>query len=442
MSIRKGSSIIAGNIGQNVDSALSPTSDNPVKNSVLTEAFANTVSTKNITNCITEIPQDIKLELSGTTLTLKAGSKLYYPNGFEIDNTTPHFDTFITTSDLTLSVGGTGWTNAKHLIFINNDATSSYGVKTPEHCWSGSTTPTSFGQYAMWYDEINNIIRFTQDSGSTWTSSPFSLPICVALNTNTDCVGIHKIFNGFGYVGNLSYILPGVKGLAPNGRNEDGTLKNTQIIVSDVLLSSGTTRRNNDYLIFSTNYLSTIWEEDLCLDYYPTVSSTEWALVYDTNRNEYYRTSYGEPYTKVTNVNSYIKIWRNNTTGKIEDINKEGYPSKVLDYHNTDYISHQAMPSNRYIDFTMGATGTLYTAPADGFIYIRRFASTANKYVAIIKYLEGNIAYEASVMWSISAGDQYVNAQVSKGEKFAVTYNSEGGGGSEFFRFIYANGSI
>ena len=33
------------------------------------------------TNCITEIPNDIKLELSNGTLTLKAGSKVYVPNG-------------------------------------------------------------------------------------------------------------------------------------------------------------------------------------------------------------------------------------------------------------------------------------------------------------------------------------------------------------------------
>ena len=33
------------------------------------------------TNCLTEIPQDITLELNNGTLTLKAGSKVYVPNG-------------------------------------------------------------------------------------------------------------------------------------------------------------------------------------------------------------------------------------------------------------------------------------------------------------------------------------------------------------------------
>lgn len=47
----------------------------------------NTLNTSQITNCITEIPQDIKLELVDGTLTLKAGSKVYIPNGFEADGT-------------------------------------------------------------------------------------------------------------------------------------------------------------------------------------------------------------------------------------------------------------------------------------------------------------------------------------------------------------------
>ena len=35
----------------------------------------------NITNCITEIPENIKLELNSGTLKLKAGSKIWIPNG-------------------------------------------------------------------------------------------------------------------------------------------------------------------------------------------------------------------------------------------------------------------------------------------------------------------------------------------------------------------------
>ena len=55
------------------------------------------------TNCITEIPQDIKLELADGVLTLKAGSKVYVPNGFEEDGTTPKFDEIKVNTDLTMT---------------------------------------------------------------------------------------------------------------------------------------------------------------------------------------------------------------------------------------------------------------------------------------------------------------------------------------------------
>ena len=52
------------------------------------------------TNRILEIPQDIKLELNNGTLTLKAGSKVYVPNGFESDGTTPKFDVVTIENDI------------------------------------------------------------------------------------------------------------------------------------------------------------------------------------------------------------------------------------------------------------------------------------------------------------------------------------------------------
>ena len=70
---------------QEVEEAIADISD-------LKDAMKETVNYKNITNCITEISQDIKVELNNGTLTLKAGSKVYVPNGFEEDGTTPKFD--------------------------------------------------------------------------------------------------------------------------------------------------------------------------------------------------------------------------------------------------------------------------------------------------------------------------------------------------------------
>ncbi|MBO7733689.1 MAG: hypothetical protein J6S67_14085, partial [Methanobrevibacter sp.] len=53
----------------------------------------------NVSNCITEIPQDVKLELNNGTLTLKAGSKVYVPNGAGV------FNEVVIASDINISMG-------------------------------------------------------------------------------------------------------------------------------------------------------------------------------------------------------------------------------------------------------------------------------------------------------------------------------------------------
>lgn len=65
----------------------------------LAEGFLN----NKITNCITKIPQDINLVLSEGTLTLKAGSKVYVPNGPGV------FDSVTLANDVSASVIGGGF---------------------------------------------------------------------------------------------------------------------------------------------------------------------------------------------------------------------------------------------------------------------------------------------------------------------------------------------
>ena len=49
------------------------------------KSFSKTLAKSQITNCILEQPQNIKLEFNNGVLTLKAGSKILVPNGFEED---------------------------------------------------------------------------------------------------------------------------------------------------------------------------------------------------------------------------------------------------------------------------------------------------------------------------------------------------------------------
>lgn len=173
----------------------------------------------NVTNCIAEIPQDINLELNGGVLTLKAGSKLYKPNGAGV------FDTVTIASDIS-SNSFSGSVTRFVFIDINNNI-----INAASAVFSGTTAPTLSGT-GFWYDTTNNVIKRTTDSGATWTTG-YSFPIAIVTSVSDVATSIDQVFNGIGYIGSTVFA-PGVKGLIPDGRNADGTLKSVSLSVSTV----------------------------------------------------------------------------------------------------------------------------------------------------------------------------------------------------------------
>ncbi len=164
-----------------------------------------------MTNCITAIPQDIRLELNDGTLTLKAGSRVYIPNGPGV------FDVKEITADVsTTESSGT----AKVLYALSSGG--NLFVRAVDNCVSGAGATTSSG---FAYDTTTNTIGWYNASGVQQYSN-VSFPICICTSTDGKITSIDQVFNGFGYIGSTVFVLPGVRGLIPNGRNNDGTLRN------------------------------------------------------------------------------------------------------------------------------------------------------------------------------------------------------------------------
>ncbi len=186
------------------------------------------LSTRYITNCITKIQQDIKLELVDGILSLKKGSKLYVPNRFEADGATLKFDEVVVNGT---QVDGIGGGTNKWIVLYN---ANSNGLERTilANCVSGSTRPT-LSNYGFWYDTTNNVIERYVDNA--WDSDKKrSLPLCIITITNNVITSIDQVFNGFGFVGSTYFALPGVKCLIPNGRNKDGSLNNIEHVLNTV----------------------------------------------------------------------------------------------------------------------------------------------------------------------------------------------------------------
>ena len=329
------------------------------------------VDEKNITDCVSSIPQNIKVELNEGVITLKAGSIIYIPNGFETDGTTRKFNKHVIREDITQS---TPAIERSRTFLVLNSSRDTILPYLPVDTFASPTQPTIPNQYAIWYDLTNNLIKTTNDTGTTW--NPYnSLPFALASSTASVWTQVNQIFCGFGFMGTASFVLPDVKGLVPNGRNPDRTLRNNEITVNNVLLNSGysgsTPRNSNDYLFLGASSLSTVWEEDYFIDYYPPVSSTDWALVYDSGNNNYHMTSYGNPYTTVQVINTHCKCYRDKSTGKITSMRMPN-PIKVLNYYDREFIAHQAFPSNQsWIDLGQPSNNLSINPPTDGWVALK-----------------------------------------------------------------------
>ncbi len=113
-------------------------------------------------------------------------------------------------------------------------------------------------------------------------------------------------------------------------------------------------------------------------------------------------------------------------------INASGVLIRVADLSDS-YISGLGMPSWRYIDLTLGASGTQYTAPANGWFYLKKQANGNNQ----------NLSLQAGTMqvdsYAPSSGSYCgLYMPVKKDTSCSVIYSL--GGGTVAFRFIYAGG--
>ena len=236
----------------------------------------------NVSNCITEIPQDIKLELNNDgTLKLKSGSKVYI-------STNGTFNAVTISGDKT-GAGGL-WTagHSRSLFVVVNADNNNIAIIPVEQTYSQDTAPTTFlvNQYGGWFDTANNIVKYTEDGGTTWRVC--SLPICIGRpgETNVGWNGyLDQVFNGFGYIGSTVFALPGVKGLIPDGRNADGTLKNIEFTLNSVRtnLNTGTGRTEvwlNVYFAFNRIFPNAYYYDE------------EKNLFFTSNTNEVRKTTF------------------------------------------------------------------------------------------------------------------------------------------------------
>lgn len=363
-----------------------------VKAALDTKADLDLINTGRISNCITKIPQDIKLELSADG-TLSFNGNIYIPNGVN------NFEKLAVSISRKLA-GQTS--EGEYLLYVNDrsfltaNSRSYYGPSAPEDT------------YCFWYDTTNNKIKYKGSSREDWVDYSTCLPIAKIYMTSAGVTAILQVFNGFGYIGSAIFALPGVEGLVPNGRNAEG-LNNTRFAVSQVLLKNAPTN-SCGYITLNSNAISS-----------PPVSTYS----YNSDNNLNY-------FLGNRAYDAIVGLYISDTNSKITSFNPRT-SFHAVDYGDTNHIAVQGKPSEKSKDLTLSSSGAQYTAPANGWFYLEKTANSG-EYIEIKDGVGGASQYAAADGQGLKL---LYPAKV--GKIVTISYTASGTTGA--FRFIYDEGA-
>lgn len=378
--------------------------------------------TNKITNCILQVPQNIKLTLNGNQLTLASGSTYYVPNGVG------KFNAVTTSTDITY----TPRSNGTRLLLMNSAGTN-MDAPSITSCYSQESQPSGTSIY--WWDLTNNLVKAITSSG---INSGISLPIAL-LTVDGDNVTIEKVFNGVGFMDRTVFVLPGLQVVIPNGRNEDGTLNNT--IVNHATVKVHTTRHSQRYFAVSIGYITQrnafIYDEEKNLNFFDgATQSYPETIVANLERDGTRITGMNPKYAfRAVDYDEYAKDL-SNINEILEDKASLSEPQTIEGKYTfsqtIDVNSSLGLQINRALD--SGGTTAWRVYDATGSRQARAVAFYANSKLYNRVSLVGNTGIEGYINFSMtddgtmnielgsaSGGKEYLPSKGSNNASFATT---------------------
>lgn len=401
------------------------------------------------TNGITYIPQDIKFEIvDGTTPTLYAGSEVWVPYG----RNAPEYsigDSLNSGIITAISWDGSAlFYKVRYDTDLNIDITDDPAVANFVTCigsnhrfywyntnvtYSQDTAPSGFrGQYALWYDTAENVVKCTSDSGATWTVL-ISLPIGIFTMAGTGATKkVKQVFKGFGYIGSTVFVVPGVKGLMADGLNEDGSYKSVERIFDKMVMRTMAFNRSafygvvldGEYTIAGDNYTEAVELPAAPDGYafcYRKSDNTLWWTLNNNTWVQYHGLPIGFWTTSTASISNFnpaknfIKVYQYNTYEPYKvlcDVSN-GESSRVEFRKGVYYIHAQGGGGSggTFGDFGWGrGSGGGSGAGFEGYILVKR-----------------NIICNVSTGAAVSSGKWSVNGNSTEIENMFIFGGGEGG---------------
>lgn len=219
------------------------------------------------------------------------------------------------------------------------------------------------------------------------------------------------------------------------GKYTDHILNNLSWLRSQGQYNSGTIY-NKAYELILKIYNGTETIEGISVKAKGDSSITDYDFVIDTTNTEFRLPIKSRLASDDTDI--YLYYYVGDTLQNADLINIARLEEELVDRTTAVQAAHAAMPSNKYIDLTLGASGSTYTAPADGWIYIRSAPTNVGGFFDII--VNGGRRSVPSRASDHFGPEWYVTnlVPITKGANFTVNYNAAK---CVVFRFYYAFGS-
>lgn len=117
----------------------------------------------------------------------------------------------------------------------------------------------------------------------------------------------------------------------------------------------------------------------------------------------------------------------------------KGYEVSKFNSYQDFELAEKPLPSNNFINLTLGASGTIYTVPANGWINMS-VNLAVNNYMAFFNKNSVNVS-ELINMQSAGINQNYtIGFPIRAGQKFRVQYSAYNNLNS--FRFYFAQGEL
>ena len=233
----------------------------------------------------------------------------------------------------------------------------------------------------------------------------------------------------------------GVKLLMPDGRREDGTLKNIEkTVTEDISHTLSIDEQSYHMFYFDEEGYPAGWGSDYIIsEIEPSLSKLDsFTLWYNPKTNYFKRSDNGMPYKTIHCC--YLGGLNKKTASSIESI-KPIQPLDVIKRSDSIEVSGWGFPSGESVELTLGASGRIFKAPKNGWLVFAKNVTAPSQYVQL-NSTGSDLGYRTNIITGDNSPSAnhiaYCYMPMLEGQHTRVLYDALGE--VIAFRFIYSKG--